>query len=397
MMDSMEIDILEIASTWSFWDRPVPPSVPRLIKSPDTLRDSICLGIQGVRRCGKSTLLQQLIGRYDLDPAQCVFLNFEDPRLTKALSFETLDLLVMQFRARHPKADRLYFFLDEIQWVEGWQRWLVTQLERPRGNVFVTTGSNARLLSGELSTMLTGRHLTMELYPFDYQELLSADPNTTWNDYLDHGGFPEPLSMSDGDSLRRQYFLDIVERDIRERIRARSSLPIRQVIQMAYESAGSELSLRRIAAATGIAVDTAASYLEAAEAAYLLFACPFFAFSERKRARRNKKYYPIDTGLRRVVINKTGSDRGKALESSVYLSLRRHFDQVCYFRENGEVDFVVSPAGKPIPIQVSLDPPSERHFRALDGFYERFPNASEAVFITGDNPQATLSDLIHNH
>ena len=391
MIDNVEIDLIKIAATWSFWDRPVPESVPRSVDLPKELSDSLCLVIQGVRRCGKSTLLQQLIARYGLDPTYCAFVNFEDPRLASALSFETLDRLVELFRESRPHADRLYFFLDEIQWVEGWQRWLLTQLDRPQGNVFVLTGSNARLSSGELSSMLTGRHLTVELFPFDIGEMRVADPAATWADYLQRGGFPEPLRTPDGDRLRRQYFHDIIERDIRERLKARSSLPIRQVIQMAYESVGSELSLRRIAAATGLAVDTAASYLEASESAYLLFGCPFFALSQRKRSRRNKKYYPVDTGLRRVVATRIGSDRGKTFESAVHIALRRRFGTVCYWRERGEVDFVVSSGGLPVPIQVSWDQPSERHLKALDEFYERFPHAAEAVFVTADAPEAALA------
>ncbi len=392
-LDKMHTDLIEVANTWSFWERPIPASVPRNALLPEKLRDTLCLVIQGVRRCGKSTLLQQLVEHYHLEPKHCLFINFEDPRLASALSFETLDDLVAQFRARIPGADQLTFFLDEIQWVQGWQRWLVSQLERPRGNQFVITGSNSQLLSGEFSSLLTGRHLTLELGPFDFDELKVAVPDATWMDYLELGGFPEPLAMADGDRLRRQYFHDIIERDIRERLKARSSLPIRQVVQMAYESAGSELSLRRIAAASGLAVDTVASYLAAAEAAYLVFACPYFAFSERKRARRNKKYYPIDTGLRRVVTTRAGADRGKALECAVYLELRRRFGQVHYWREAGEVDFVVNPIDKPIPVQVTWDPPSDRHHRALDAFYERFPQAGEAIFVTAEDPVGDLARL----
>src|SRR5690606_18936830 len=101
------------------------------------------------------------------NPAHCVFLNFEDPRLSQVLNHELLEALKVAFRERHPDVGDLYFFLDEIQGVEGWQKWLHTQLERPAGNHFVITGSNASLLSGELSSTLTGRHLTVELFPFD--------------------------------------------------------------------------------------------------------------------------------------------------------------------------------------------------------------------------------------
>ncbi len=392
--DTMDdLDLLDVAATWSYWDRPIPPSVPRSVELPVALSESLCLVIQGVRRCGKSTLLQQLPARYQLDPAHCVYLNFEDPRLSNGLSFHTLDQLVQRFRDRHPGLARLHFFLDEVQWVEGWQRWLRTQLDRPRGDVFVVTGSNANLLAGKVSSVLTGRHLTAELFPFDLAERLLLDPATRLLDYLLDGGFPEPLSSPDGDRLRRQYFFDIVERDVREQLGARSSQAIRQVVQMVFESAGSEMSLRRIAAATGIAVDTASSYVEACEAAYLLSSCPFFAYSERQRASRNRKYYPVDTGLRRVVATQGGADHGKALECAVHLALRRRFGQVSYWRERGEVDFVVQDGGRLIPIQVSWDEPGERHQRALEDFYQRFPRADEAVLITAESFESELERL----
>ena len=389
-----EIDILEIARTWSFWDRPMPRSVPRKVDLPAELTDTLCLIIQGVRRCGKSTLLEQLIGRYGLDPAQCAFLNFEDPRLTRILSFETLEQLVQQFRTLFPDAPRLAFFLDEIQEVEGWQRWLRTQLDRPRGHLFIVTGSNSNLLSGELATVLTGRHLSVTLFPFDLEEVRALRPGTTLEQYLNDGGFPEPLTLSDGDRLRRQYFYDIVERDVRQRIGARSSLPIRQVVQMAFESTGSEMSIRRIAAATGIAVDTAARYLEVCEDAHLLMSCPFFAFSERKRASMNRKYYPVDTGLRRLIVTRTGSDWGKMIECAAFLALRRHFDAVSYWRERGEVDFVVQKGSQITPIQVTWNAPEPRHHAALESFYERFPQAQEAQLISATTFETDLAHQI---
>lgn len=375
------MSILDIVASWSYWNSLVPTSIIRNVDLPKEMRDSLALVVLGVRRCGKSTLLQQLVRHYALDPQRCAFLNFEDPRLSSVLRHETLQVLVDEFRARHPTGP-LYFFLDEIQGVEGWQRWLRTQLDRPCRNFFIVTGSNAHLLSGELSSVLTGRHLTIELYPFDFAEARGQDSGLSVEKWLDSGGFPEPLVMPDGDRLRRQYFLDIVERDVREAIGGRSSLAIRQVVQMVFESAGSELSLRRIAGAAGIAVDTAASWLEACEAAYLLFACPYFALSARKRAARNVKYYPVDTGLRRVVVTRTGHDRGKALECAVHLVLRRRFGQVFYWRDAGEVDFVVMEGPRIRPYQVTWDEPQARHHESLVAFYEQYPQADEAEFVT---------------
>jgi hypothetical protein len=383
----MDADVEAVAASWSYWDRPIPRSIPRSVDLPDRLPDKRCLVVQGVRRAGKSTLLAQLIGRYDLDPRRCVFVNFEDPRLARALSWTWLDRLVDGFRKDRPGSAPRYFFLDEIQGVDGWERWLRTRLDRPRGDVFVVTGSNATLLSGEMSSALTGRHLTVEVYPFDLGELRVARPRTTVRDYLRRGGFPEVVEAgADADRLLRQYFDDIVERDVRERLGARSSRPIRQVVQMVFESAGSELSLRRVAAATGVAIDTAGVYVEACEAAYLLAGCSWFAFSERKRASRNRKYYPVDTALRRAVVTPTGEDLGKSLECAVYLALRRRFGrEVYYWRGKGEVDFVVRRADRIVPVQVAWDGPAERHQRALDEFYETWPQADEAVFVSAQS------------
>lgn len=380
-----ESTLLEIARTWSFWDREIPRSVPRGIALPKSLSDRVAIIVQGVRRCGKSTLLTQMVPRYKLNPRHCMFVNFEDPRLLGALDYTTLETLVTAFDAKHARARRRTYFLDEIQWVDGWANWLRSKLDRPNGNVYVVSGSNAHLLSGELSGLLTGRHMTVELYPFDLHESRVSKPKTTVTDYLESGGFPEPLASSDRDRLLRQYFNDIVERDVRERVGARSGLVVRQLVQMVFESTGSELSLRRIAATCGIAVDTAATYLDACEHAYLLFGCPFFAWSERKRGVRNKKYYPVDVGLRGVAVTATGADHGKALEAATFVELRKRYRDVFYWRGKGEVDFVVLIDSKPLPVQVTWDEPLDRHEKALDDFFETFPNALEPLYVTAAN------------
>ncbi|MEO6597819.1 MAG: ATP-binding protein, partial [Planctomycetota bacterium] len=285
------------------------------------------------------------------------------------------------------------WFFDEIQHVDGWQRWLRSELDRPRDRRFVVTGSNSALLAGELGSSLTGRHHLVELFPFDFDEFRVARPGASLVDYLAAGGFPAPLSTPDGDRLLQSYFNDIIERDMRERLGARSTLPLRQLVQMLYESAGSELSARRVATAIGITDDTTSLYLQAAEAAYLAFACPFFAWSERKRATRPKKYYPIDTGLRRVAVTRTGEDRGKQLECATYLTLRRRYRDVFYWRDKGEVDFVVLHRNKPLPVQVSQDGPMERQHQALDAFYSAHRDAHEAVFVSAEAFAAGLVDL----
>jgi hypothetical protein len=384
-------ELLSIADQWSYWDRAPAASVTRNVRLPAALQPGVALVVQGVRRCGKSTLLTQLIQRYRLARRRCLFLNFEDPRLAASLEHTTLKGVVEAFDGARG-APGVYFF-DEIQHVSGWQRWLRAELDRRSGRRFVVTGSNAHLLAGELATSLTGRHLLVELFPFDLAEFRAAKPRATVLDYLTAGGFPAPLSSPDGDRLRRAYFNDIIERDVRERVAARSSQPLRQLAQMLFESAGTEVSLRRLAASLGMAADTVALYLQAIENAYLAFACPYFAWSERKRAIRNKKYYPVDTGLRRVAVTRTGADRGKMLECATFVLLRQRYREVSYWRSRGEVDFVVKRGGSPVPVQVTWDGPTERHHSALDEFYEAHHDAGEAVFVTAQNYANGLPEL----
>lgn len=382
-------ELWEIATRWSFWGQTPPQPVSRRVDLPRELTDRLCLVIQGVRRSGKSTLLIQMLHEYGLDTNHCVFLNFEDPSLANALDFKTLELLVDTARAKYPDEERLYFFLDEIQGVDGWERWIRSKLERPRGDVFIITGSNSSLLSGELGSVLTGRQITVELFPFDIHEARELLPDLSVRDFIFRGGFPEALKQHEGDRLLRNYFNDLVEKDVRERVGARSSRALRSLVQMVYESAGSETSLTRLAKACGIAVDTAGSYLEACEDAYLLFGVPYFAYSERKRRARSKKYYPIDTGLCRVVSTTTGSDLGKSLEAAVFLSLRRQFRDVSYWKGAREVDFIVSIDGQPQPIQVTMGGAKARHHKALEEFYEAHPGSREAIFVN----EANFADL----
>lgn len=383
--------LMEVAAEWSHWSKAPPATVPRRVDLPRELRPALALAIQGVRRCGKSTLMSQLMKRYKLDRRRCMFVNFEDPRLAQQLDHRTLQSLVDVFeKERGPGCT---WFFDEIQHVDGWQRWLRLQLDRPRDRRFVITGSNSALLSGELGSSLTGRHHLVELFPFDFEEFQLARPGASLADYLAAGGFPAAVATADGDRLLQGYFNDIVERDMRERVGARSTLPLRQLVQLLYESAGSESSARRMATAIGMTDDTTALYLDAAESAYLAFSCPYFAWSARQRSARNRKWYPIDTGLRRAVVSRTGADRGKQLECATFLALRRRHREVFYWRNGGEVDFVVLHENKPLPLQVTWDKPQERHHKALAAFYNAHRDAHQAVFVTPASFAAGMPEL----
>lgn len=376
----MEFLISEVLATWAFagsqgiW--------PRQVSIPAPAADLVTV-VTGVRRCGKSTLLQQLADDWGAPPRFCHVINFEDPRFIGHLGTKLLEDIFLKCLEVAP-SEKHYFFFDEIQVVPHWQKWIRLQCDKPKNAVFVLTGSNASLLSGELSTVLTGRHRSYELFPLSWSEFGRAFPDKTASHYLRSGGFPRALKEDAATNLLGQYFSDIVEKDIRERLNTRSSADLRRVLKTVFESVGSELSLRRLSAVSKISIETIGSYLEAAENAYLCFACQFYTFSESQRSHRNKKYYAIDNALRRAVVTPTGNDLGKDLENAVFLELRRRHKNVYYWKAKAEVDFVVESSRGLLPIQVSLDGPKERHQRALEEFYSEFPNAADPVFVTLD-------------
>ncbi len=388
-------EVKSILADWSFWDHHPHDTLPREIALPSNLQPDLAVVIQGVRRCGKSTLLTQLPKHYGLPLQQCYFCNFEDPRLLNSLDDKLLSQIVSLARNEIADSKPCYFFLDEIQNVKNWEKWLHAQLERPKKNYFVLTGSNSSLLSGEFGTSLTGRHLTLELFPFSFSEFKLFSSKKSVEDYLHLGGFPRPLTFEHPFQLLQEYFNDIILRDVVQRVKARSAESVKQVVKMAFETCGSELSYRRIAAVSGISVDTVKSYLEACEQAYLLFSCPFFSFSEKKRQSKQKKYYPIDPGLRHAVTNTSGRDYGKSLELLMYLYLKQNHDQVYYWQEihKGEVDFITVDGQSITPYQVTWNGKEPRHEKALAYFYESFPQANEPVFVMRENIKDILCTI----
>src|SRR3990167_9254388 len=273
-----DLIVKNILHDWSFWDKKPPPGLIRQIELPEKLHPDLVLIIQGVRRCGKSTLLAQLPTRYELPIAPCYYCNFEDPRLLENLTYHLLNQIVVVARKEIPGEQPCYFFFDEIQHVQHWEKWLHTQLERPMQNYFILTGSNSHLLSGEFGAALTGRHITMELFPFSFGEFKKLCPQKKLEDYLLLGGFPRVLTFENPYQLLQEYFNDIIFRDVLRQVHTRLPESIKQVAKMTFESCGSALSYRKIAAVTGLTVDTVKSYLTACEQTYLLFSFPPFFF-----------------------------------------------------------------------------------------------------------------------
>ncbi|MCX8079755.1 MAG: ATP-binding protein [Bacteroidia bacterium] len=334
--------------------------------------------ISGVRRCGKSTLMRQLLRRHF---ASSVFFNFEDSRVFgfEAADFQKLDGLIRPY----PKA----VFFDEIQNIDKWEIY-VRQLHEEGVKVFVT-GSNASLLSRELGTRLTGRYLRHEVFPFSYTEFLSfrkiKDSKQALQEYLTHGGFPEYL-MSGNPEVLQLLLKDIVLRDIAVRHQIRSTKTLMDITLFLVSNIGKECTFNSIRKHFGLgSANTASDFLYWLEDSYLLFFLPRFSYKTKNISVNPRKVYVVDNGLAVANSLSFSDDYGRLLENMVFLHLRKKYPHLYYFRENKECDFVVTDGKKcRLLVQACMEVNADNKKRETEGLLEAMDyfNMKEGFIIT---------------
>ncbi len=321
--------------------------------------------VSGIRRCGKSTLLFQLLKeRYP----QALYLNFEDPRLYE---FDQKDFVRLDKVIESTGSKVLLF--DEIQIVPQWELYVRQKLDE--GFKLVITGSNASLLSRELGAKLTGRHITKELFPFSYQEFItfrqldaSAD---SLRQYLLTGGFPEYVKQGANEILNH-IFDDILIRDIAVRYNIRDVKILQRLALYLISNVGNLITANRLKSLFEVgSTNTIIEYLSYLEDSYLLHLIPKFSYSLRKQIANPRKVYSIDTGMITVNSGSFTDDNGRILENLVYLHLRRSYKDIYYFSEKRECDFILFVKGVATEaIQVCFDLNPDNLDRELNGLVE---------------------------
>jgi hypothetical protein len=347
--------------------------------------------ISGVRRCGKSTLMKKIIQNcYQ----KTVWFNFEDSRVHgfEVSDFGKLDELM-------GRGIEAYFF-DEIQNVPSWEIF-VRQLHDRKEKVFIT-GSNAALLSKELGTRLTGRHIRHELFPFNYTEFLhyrNLEPgSSSFNSYVQLGGFPEYLDAASPEILQN-LLKDIVFRDIAVRYGIRNTASLMDITLYLISNIGKEFSYNTLRKIFSIgSANTVSDYLTWLGDSYLLFFLPRFSWSAKSIAMNPRKVFSIDTGLVNANTLSFSKDRGRLIENAVYLFLRQHKTDLYYFREKLECDFVVfKDRGCKMLIQVCEQLNHDNLKRETEGLEEamNFFGLKEGYILTLD--QSDEISLHNNH
>lgn len=327
----------------------------------------------GVRRSGKSTLCFKTLEKARVNYA---YVNFDDERLVECRT-EHLDLILETLYRIYGKFD--YLFFDEIQNVEGWPLF-VNRLLRQRIHMIIT-GSNAKLLSTDLATHLTGRHHKIELFPFSFRDWCAAkglkyDSMTTrnrgllgkeFNEYLHTGGFPELVYESENTTYISTLFDNIVNQDIKNRFNVRNVDELVKLANHILNEVPDCFTIDGLMDVSGIRSNhTVLKYLSYLQQTYLISQVKKFSPKSRVRS-TNEKYYSIDVSFMDKRENAfAGENLGWRLETIVYLELKRRYAgqgyDIYYHREKtSETDFIVCDGNKAIGIyQVSYDISNEK-------------------------------------
>lgn len=358
--------------------------------------------VTGVRRSGKSTLLKlfaQHLRASGIEDNRIIELNFED--------FDNIELcnpknLHDYIKARMQPGKMIYLLLDEIQQVDQFQRVVDSFFAKGDVDIYLT-GSNAKMLSSEIATLLSGRYVEIKMLPLSFKEYLTyygkgADLIGQYNDYIRYGSFPYVLALDKNKALVNDYleslYNTILLKDVLRRNSFADAMMLESVVRFVYDNIGNMVSTKSIAdtmTSNGRKIDvkTVERYIQSVQESYFVYQAPRYDIKGKQLLKSLCKYYAVDTGMRQMLLGDRSYDRGRLLENIVYFELLRRYGKV-YVGKYGqlEVDFVVETQEGLRYYQVSetvTDPNTlERELRPLQSIKDAYPKL--LLTLDHDNP-----------
>ncbi|MDD3178056.1 MAG: ATP-binding protein [Candidatus ainarchaeum sp.] len=369
----------------------------KLLDLDTQIKSKINIIITGVRRCGKSTLLLQIMNKYYKN--KFYYLRFADERLSD-IKIDDYQKIYEIFQSNFNMNN--IFFFDEIQGKPNWDKFVNRLYET--GNKFYITGSNSELLSKEISTYLTGRHLDVELYPFSFKEYLNFKKinldyrysknlikiEKELNNYIKIGGFPQVV-VENNLVLLEEIYEDIINKDILLRYNLNDVAIFKKIALFLISNISKEFSYNSIKKMYDIGnSDTVRNYVYYLKNAYLLFELPKYDYSLKKQESYSKKIYAIDTGLINKLAFSFSENIGRLYENLVFIELKRRNKRIYFWKDksNYEIDFIILEKNKVTSlIQIVYDlsdlQTKEREIRGLISGLKEF-KLKEGIIITKD-------------
>lgn len=338
--------------------------------------------LTGIRRGGKSVLLEQI--RDEINSPHTIFLNFEDLGNQHLCEYNALHEYICE-KIGGCK-EKFYLFFDEIQEVQGWEKAINSLRVKFHADIYIT-GSNSRLLSGDLATYITGRYVSFIIYPFSFTEFKMVNPDYTFDNYIQYGGMPFLSSVDFEPGVSKHYLQDIfnsvVLKDIVKHNNIRDVDLLERIIAYALANVGKSFSATSIAKFFKaenrlVAPETILNYLKACEEAYLLYRLKSQDINGKKMLKVNEKYYVVDHGLREAVVGENLQNTEIILENIVCLELLRRGYKICVGRVGvKEIDFIGEKDGDKLYIQVCYllnnESTIQREFGSLLEIKDNYP------------------------
>ncbi len=389
--------------------------IPRVYTIPTDTNKIVSL--IGIRRSGKTYMLYKLIEdlRKNTPKENIIYINFEDDRLFP-ITLQDMDSLVEAYYELYPdkREEKVYFFLDEVQNIDGWELFVRRIYDTLNIALFIT-GSSSKLLSSEIATSLRGRTIVYEIFPFSFGEYLNykeIDVNiyssssqsyiqNAFNSYLVDGGFAETFEQSEDVQKRilKDYLDLIVYKDIIERYAIKNHALLKHLIKYLFSNMSTLISFTKLyneykSLGYKLSKDTLYEYISYLQEAYTLFTIPIYRNSVKEEQRNPKKIYAIDNGFKKLFDTSLSPDYSKLYENIAFLHLRRKTSEVYYYKGKQEVDLYANIDGGML-INVSYDISSEatlkRELAALEEGMEYF-NLKKSYLVTKERDEIIRLD-----
>jgi predicted AAA+ superfamily ATPase len=363
--------------------------------------------ITGIRRCGKSTLLElyrnELL-KSGVDESQIIAINFEDADYEDLMERKALYSYIKQ-RLVPDKMN--YIFLDEIQHVDEWQRAADSLFIKKNCDIYIT-GSNAYLLSGELATLLSGRYVEIKMLPLSFSEYVSAFPDRTdltrkFTSYLQNSSFPYTLELEKQKDIRAYLdgiYTSVILKDVLKRKNIADVTALESVIRFMFDNIGNPCSPKKIAdtltsGGRKISDHTVVNYLEALCDSFILYKTGRYDIKSKQYLKVGEKSYLADIGLRYYLLGTQKADMGRSLENVIFLELlRRGYDIRIGKVGNAEVDFIATNERGVAYYQVALTVRDEntlaRELRPLDSISDHNP---KYLLTLDDEPESSHNGI----
>lgn len=368
--------------------------------------------IVGIRRCGKSTILKQIqseIQNNGVDANHILFINFEDMAFSKIKNENDLYEYVM---ARMKEQDKYYLFFDEIQNVDCFEK-AINSFRATRNVSIFITGSNSRLLSGELSTLLSGRYVSFHIMPFSFKEVcdwkkLSREKinDDIFLEYLKWGGMPQRFYMQTEDEIKiflSDIYNSIVLKDIVQRYKVKDVDMLNRIVEYLVTTPSQLFSANSISRFMEsenrtLSKETLYNYLGYVVSTFIMHKAGRYDLKGKKKLATMEKYYLTDMGIGRVKDTESHMNIGAALENAVYNELLvRGYEVFVGKIEDGEVDFVATRTNEKIYVQVAYLLADERIIKRKFGVYEKIKDNYPKYVISMDKWDFSRDGIIHKN